>query len=91
MTKSYTPIHRRILRKVRRIAENGNGHRLARFRIVKGSDDSQLGREWHTYCRYCGKCICVYPQFAMPHRDHAFVSISQCGHPERRTTFLVHA
>lgn len=87
----YQTSHSRILRKVRRLAEAQNGHRLVRFRLSKGTEDSQLGREWFAWCRRCNATVCVFPEFALPDRFHARVSVCQCGHPERRSTYVVHA
>jgi hypothetical protein len=80
----------RILRQVRRVAEGPNGdHRLVRFRPVKGCKDSKLGLEFVAWCKFCEENVIVYPQYSHEHHTYiALVSICQCGHRHRRSTFF---
>src|SRR5438477_617571 len=86
-----TPIKEITMNDVDHNEDIANGHRLTRFQLIKGTENSRLGREWTAYCRFCDQTVSVFPQWALPHRDYAFVRISQCGHRQRSATYLIHA
>lgn len=80
----YQSIHSVLLRKTRRLAEK-HGHRLCRFRLVKGSEESRLGREWWSECKFCGTVVLMFPEF----KNRALISMHQCGNRDRRATFII--
>jgi len=92
LRSDMSTIRSRIFRKVRLIAERDNGHRLVKFRATPDSLKQPTSLpDFYAWCKHCNQTVLVCVRYNSAHRHHAFVGIGQCGHPSRRTTYIIHS
>jgi hypothetical protein len=66
-TAAFQAPYRNALRQARRLLEGNLRHRLSRFKIVPGTDNSAVGIEFHCHCRHCNQsCMVFFPASKAP-------------------------